>query len=273
MEYEIKPSRRFGINFRELWNYRELFYFFTWRDIKIKYKQAFLGIAWAVLQPVIMMFVFSLFFGQALGIKNFLFQVPYPVFVFSGLLFWNVFSSGLTNSANSMVSNANIIKKIYFPRLIVPISAVLVPLFDFFIALIVYIITLFYYGIRPDVNFFVVMPLALLMCLLTTLGIGSFMAALNVKYRDVKYVVPFFVQLLLFLTPVIYPVSILPYEWMKTVLSLNPVAGAIDLFRSSLTGIWPDTRHLFLSLITSIIFFLVGIAYFRRVEDYFADMA
>ena len=138
MEYEIKPSGKFNLNLSELWEYRELFYFFTWRDIKIKYKQTVFGVAWAVLQPITMMIVFTVFFGQALGIKNSVNNIPYPIFVYSGLMLWNVFSSGLSSAANSMVSNANIIKKIYFPRLIIPISAILVPLFDFIIVLVIY---------------------------------------------------------------------------------------------------------------------------------------
>ncbi len=273
MEYEIKPSGKFNLNLSELWEYRELFYFFTWRDIKIKYKQTVFGVAWAVLQPITMMIVFTVFFGQALGIKNSVNNIPYPIFVYSGLMLWNVFSSGLSSAANSMVSNANIIKKIYFPRLIIPISAILVPLFDFIIVLVIYFGLLLYYHYSVSWSFAFYMPLALLITVLTTFGLGSFIAALNVKYRDFKYVVPFFIQLLFFITPVIYPVNILPYEWMKEILSFNPMAGAIDLVRSSVTGNEINVNLLVASCISSVLLFIVGLVYFRRTEYYFADLA
>lgn len=272
-EYEIKPAGKFSLNFSELWEYRELFYFFTWRDIKIKYKQTFLGIVWAVLQPFLMMVVFTVFFGEALGLKNSMSNIPYPIFVYSGLMLWNIFSNGLTGASNSMVSNANIIKKIYFPRLIIPVSAILVPLFDFIMVFIIYIGMLIWYHYPVSWTLAIYLPLGLLITLLTTFGLGTLVAALNVKYRDFKYVVPFFISLLLFLTPVIYPVSILHHDWMKALLALNPMAGAIDLVRTSITGTALDMNLFLTSCFSSLFIFIVGLVYFRRTEYYFADLA
>jgi len=224
MEYKIEPVSKFSLGLKELWDFRELFYFFTWRDIKVKYKQTFFGVAWAILQPFLLMLVFSVFFGKALGVPSD--DVPYPIFVYCGLLLWNIFSSGLSNAANSMVVNANIIKKIYFPRLIIPISAILVALFDFIMAFIIYIGILIFYHHSLDWVIIVYLPVSVMITILTTFGLGTFIAALNVKYRDFRYVIPFLIQLLLFLTPVIYPVSIIKYKWAQYLLSINPMAGA-----------------------------------------------
>src|SRR5688572_4367372 len=216
IEYNIESSGRRLFNWRELWRYRELFYFFTWRDIKVKYKQTALGFLWAVLQPLLMMIIFTLFFGKALNIPSQ--NLPYPVYVFSGLLIWNVFSSGLMNASNSMVSNAAIIKKIYFPRFIIPVSSILVSLFDFFMAFILFVPLLIYYRQPVSLTALWCWPLALGICLVATLGPGSLLASLNVKYRDFRYVIPFMVQVLFFITPIIYPVSILQYPLLKYVL-------------------------------------------------------
>jgi lipopolysaccharide transport system permease protein len=271
MEYEIKPVGKLSLGLKELLEFRELFYFFTWRDIKIKYKQTAFGVLWAVLQPFMLMLIFTLFFGQALGVPSD--NIPYPVFVYSGLLLWNIFSSGLSNSANSMVSNANIIKKIYFPRLIIPMSGVLVALFDFIMAFIIYIGLLIYYRFSVDWTIILFLPLSLLITILTTFGLGTLIAAMNVKYRDFRYVIPFFIQLLLFLTPVIYPVSVIKYEWAQNLLSLNPMAGAIDLLRSTVTHSPVNMQLLSTGIIVSILLFLSGIYYFRKTEYYFADLA
>ena len=271
MEYEIKPHEKLRLGLKELWVFKELFYFFTWRDIKVKYKQTFLGVLWAILQPFLLMVVFSIFFGRALNVPSD--NIPYPIFVFSGLMLWNVFSSGLSNAANSMVSNANIIKKIYFPRLIIPMSAILVALFDFIMAFVVYIGLLIYY--KSSVNLMIIfyLPLSLFITVLTTFGIGTFIAALNVKYRDFRYVIPFLIQILLFVTPVIYPISIIKYRWIKKILSLNPMTGAIDLIRSSVAGTILSWETVIISIFVSIILFLIGLIYFRKTEYYFADLA
>ena len=198
-EYIVDAEKRELFDFQEIWNYKELFYFFTWRDIKIKYKQTVLGFLWAILQPLFMMIIFTLFFGRALNVPSQ--NLPYPVFVFSGLLLWNTFSSGLTNSANSMVNNAQIIKKIYFPRLIIPVSSILVAFFDFLMAFILFIPLLIFYRQPVSLTALWSWPLAIGRLLVATLGPGTLLAAFNVKYRDFRYVIPFLVQVLFFLTP------------------------------------------------------------------------
>lgn len=271
MQYEIKPVGRLSLGLKELWEFRELFYFFTWRDIKVKYKQTVLGILWAVLQPFMLMVVFSLFFGYALKVPSD--NIPYPIFVFSGLLLWNVFSGGLSNAANSMVTNASIIKKIYFPRLIIPMSSILVSLFDFMMAGGIYILLLVYF--RHPVDWLIVfyLPASIFITVLTTFGLGTLIAALNVKYRDFRYLIPFFIQIMLFLTPIIYPVSVIPSEWAQYVLSLNPMAGAISLLRSAVTYSPVDWQLVSFSTFIAVLLFLLGLFYFRKTEYYFADLA
>jgi len=198
--FEIKPVSKFSLGIGEIVKHYELFYYFTWRDIKIKYKQTFLGFFWAVLQPFFMMLIFTLFFGKNLTIS--FGNLPYPIFVYSGLLIWNIFASGLNSASNSMVSNAAIIKKIYFPRLIIPMSSVLVSLFDFFMALIVFVGLIIYYHQSVDLMVIVNLPLAILLTVFATFGLGCFLAALTIKYRDFRYVVPFAIQALMFLNPV-----------------------------------------------------------------------
>ncbi len=270
-EYIVDAERRKLFDFQELWRYKELFYFFTWRDIKIKYKQTVLGFLWAVLQPLFMMIIFTLFFGRALNVPSQ--NLPYPVFVFSGLLLWNTFSSGLTNSANSMVSNAQIIKKIYFPRLVVPVSSILVALFDFLMAFILFIPLLIFYQQKVSITALWCWPSALVVCLIATMGPGTLLAALNVKYRDFRYVIPFLVQVLFFLTPVIYPVSVLKYPILQYIIVLSPMYAAIELFRQPLTGVDIQSTFLILSLSSSFLILFVGIFYFKRTEDFFADFA
>lgn len=272
MEYEIKSGPKYSFNLKELWEFRELVYFFTLRDIKIKYKQTILGILWALLQPLLMMAIFTLFFSRQLNISSY--AIPYPIFVFSGLMLWNVFASGLSLSGNSMVNNSNIIKKIYFPRLIIPIASVLGTLVDFIMTLLLFVALLIYY--KPDTSFLWfagVLPISLLITFFSTLGLGCFLAALNVKYRDFRYIIPFLIQLLLFMTPVIYPVSIMPEGWIRDLLSLNPLAGAIDLIRYSLTETPIDWFVVLRSGIISLAFFFFGITYFKKTEYYFADLA
>jgi len=272
MEYEIKPKEKLNLGLGELWQYRELFYFFTWRDIKVKYKQTVLGFAWAVLQPFFMMLVFSLFFGQALKVPSD--NLPYPVFVFSGLLLWNIFSSGITAAGNSMVTNSNIIKKIYFPRLIIPISSVLVSLFDFLMAALVFIAMLLYYHVQIHaMHLLVFVPVSILLTCISTFGLGTFLAALNIKYRDFRYIIPFMVQALLFVTPVIYPVSILSRAWLKYMVALNPMYAAVTLFRTGFTDTPLEMNLILVSLCSALFFFVSGLYYFRKTEAYFADLA
>jgi len=272
MEYEIKQQGKFSLGLKELWDYRELFYFFTWRDVKVKYKQTVLGFLWAILQPLFMTIVFTLFLGDSISQKTHL-SIPYPVFALSGMLLWSVFSGGMSNAANSMVTNANIIKKIYFPRLIIPISAILVALVDFFLSLIVFVVILFIY--KVDINFtsIIFLPISLLITCLSSMGLGTLFAALNIKYRDVRYIIPFLVQGLLFLTPVLYPANISANSTVQFLLKLNPLSGALELMRSLFTGYTIDMETVLLSLMTSVFLFLFGIFYFRKTESYFADLA
>ncbi len=269
MEYEINSRK--GIDFRELLRYKELFFFFTWRDIKVKYKQTVLGFTWVVLQPLIMMAIFTVFFGNMMHVPSD--GVPYAVFAFSGLLYWNLFSSGVTNAGNSMVFNANIIKKIYFPRIIIPISCILVSFFDFLITLLLFLLLLLYFNISfISIHFIVYQFIALTLTLLTSIGMGSLLSALNVKFRDFKYIIPFFIQTLLFLTPVIYPVSIVKFPWAKIILELNPMFAPIEFSRASLSVYSFPIESIALSLVSIFVISILGMVYFRNTEYYFADL-
>ena len=271
LEFVVDANRRKFFAWKELWSYKELFYFFTWRDIKIKYKQTALGFAWAVLQPLMMMIIFTFFFGRALNIPSN--NLPYPIFVFSGLLLWNMFSSGLTSSSNSMVNNAQIIKKIYFPRLIIPVASVLVALFDFLMAFGLFIILLLFYKQPVSIQAIWAWPSALVLTVIATLGPGCLLSALNVKYRDFRYVIPFLVQVLFFLTPVIYPVDLLAYPVLQYILACSPMYAAVELFRFPLTGLVMNSTFVLISVLSGLLWIVLGIAYFRRTEDYFADLA
>lgn len=270
-EYEIKPRTSFTPGIAELVQYRELFYFFTWRDIKVKYKQTVLGFAWTILQPLLMMGLFTLFFSKAVSTSTG--TLPYPVFVLSGLLPWMLFSSGLTNAGNSMVANAHMIKKIYFPRLILPVSAVLVALFDLIMALPVFAVVLLLYGVAPGWQALWCVPLSLLLILVTTIGAGCLLSALTLKYRDFRYIIPFLVQILLFATPVIYPAGFVEQNWIRQLLMLNPMSGAVTLFRAMFSGQPADAMHLAISCGAALLLLLCGVYYFRKTESYFADLA
>lgn len=270
-ESVIDAERRSLFDWAELWRYRELFYFFTWRDIKIKYKQTVLGFVWVVLQPLLMMIIFTLFFGRALNVPSQ--NLPYPIFVFSGLLVWNMFSAGLTSSANSMVNNSQIIKKIYFPRLVVPGAALLVSLFDFLMSFILFIGLLIIYGQEVSFHAIWAWPMSILLALVATLGPGSWLAALNIKYRDFRYVVPFLIQVLFFLTPVIYPVTFLKHDILQYLLACNPIYGAIELFRFPLNveaGL--NLNYFLISGGSCLIILMIGVVYFRKTENFFADL-
>lgn len=271
-EFEIKPQGKLILGFKELWEYRELFYFFTWRDVKVKYKQTILGFLWAILQPLFMTLVFTLFISDSIVSKTQL-AIPYPVFAFSGMLLWGIFSGGMSNAANSMVSNANIIKKIYFPRLIIPISAILVSLLDFSIAFIIFIFLILIYKVEINYIAFFYVPLSVFITCLSAMGCGTLLAALNIKYRDVRYIIPFFVQGLLFLTPVLYPINISSNSTAQIILKLNPISGALELMRGIFSGYVINMEMVFLSLGSSMLIFAIGIVYFKKTENYFADLA
>ncbi len=269
---EIKPHSKLGFGTDELWKYRELFYFYTWRDIKVRYKQTFFGFAWAVLQPILMMVLFTFVFSKKLGVPSD--SIPYPIFVFSGLLIWNVFSTGITAASNSMINNAHIMKKIYFPRLIIPISSVMVTLFDFLMAFSIYLVLLLYFQIGIEPLYFIFSLIAaVLITSLSTFGIGSMLAALNIKYRDFKYVIPYTVQVLLFATPVIYPSSLITNTYVKVIVYLNPVSGSISLLRSAISDAPVEWSMVLISAISAVVCFIGGILYFRKSENYFADIA
>jgi lipopolysaccharide transport system permease protein len=271
-EQVIDASRRQLFDWKELLFYKELFYFFTWRDIKIKYKQAALGILWAVLQPLMMMLIFTLVLGKMLDDPNQ--SLPYPVFVFSGLIVWTIFSAGLTNASNSMINNAMIIKKIYFPRVIIPVSSILGALFDFMIAFVLFLAMLLYYRQSVSLSALLLWPSAIVLTALATLGPGCWLGALNVKYRDFRYVIPFLVQVLFFLTPIVYPVSKLNDEpFLKYIIVLSPMYAPIELFRAPLAGTSPDLTQLSISIASGVVLLLIGLIYFKRTEDYFADFA
>jgi lipopolysaccharide transport system permease protein len=267
----IDAEKKSLFNWSAIWNYRELFYFFTWRDIKIKYKQTVLGFLWAVLQPLLMMVILTYGFGRILQVDSG--DIKYPIFVLSGLLIWNAFSSGLSGASNSMINNATIIKKIYFPRMIIPVSAILGAVFDFFMAFLVFIPLLIFYGQPVAVNALWYWPLSLVLCILATAGPGCLLAALNVKYRDFRYVIPFVIQVLFFLSPIIYPISMLENPTLRLFVVISPLYAAIEFFRLPLGSIPPHGFDIIISLTSTIIFLLVGMSYFKRTEDFFADFA
>jgi len=273
MEYIIERQHKFSLGLKELIRYRELFYFFTWRDVKVKYKQATLGVLWAILQPLIMMLIFTLIFSRGLNVKSEN-GIPYEVFAFSGLIIWNIFSTGLLNSANSMVTNANIIKKIYFPRLIVPMSAILISLFDFCFAFVIYIgIIIFYHQETNWLRLLYCLPISLFLTVLTTFGLGAFLAALNVKYRDFQYVIPFLIQFLLFANPVLYSSKIFEKGILAMIMKFNPLANAINLSRSAFTNTPIDWAGVMYGTLVAVIILFIGVYTFRKMEAYFADLA
>lgn len=254
---------------RELWQYRELLYFFTWRDLKVRYKQTAIGILWAVFQPFMTMVIFSVFFGGLAKVPSD--GVPYPIFVYVGLLFWQFFSSALSDTSNTLVSNQAIITKVYFPRLILPISSVITKLVDFFIAAFILVGLMIYYGYTPHLLGFLLIPILLIISFMAAVGGGLFLAAINVKYRDVRYALPFFIQILLFITPVIYPASIAGKY--SILLALNPMMGVIQNARAALLGTTPINWTLLgISFIACLILLIAGIFVFKKVERYFADI-
>jgi homopolymeric O-antigen transport system permease protein len=265
----VQRSRgRPSVRLHELWTYRELLYFLTWRDIAVRYKQTALGAAWAILQPLLTMLVFTLFFGHVAKLPSD--DLPYVLFSYSGLVLWTFFSNGLTLSSNSLVASSNLITKVYFPRLVIPLGSVLAGVVDFVLALVVLIGLMVVYGVAPPAAV-VTMPLFVLLAFVTVVGVGLWLSALNVKYRDVRYVVPFLVQLWLFATPIVYPSSLLDEPW-RTLYGLNPMVGAIDGFRWSMLGAPSPGWAAFLSAGSALVMSAGGLYYFRRMEKVFADI-
>ena len=266
----IRPrSRWVPVNLRELWAHRELLYVLTWRDVKIRYKQTVLGAAWAVLQPLLAMVVFSIFFGRLARIPSY--NLPYPLFAFCGLVLWQMFSRALTDASMSLVEHERVITKIYFPRLLVPISAVLASLVDFAIAFVLLIAMMLYYHITPTAAALTI-PLYVLLAVVIACAISFWLSALAVQYRDVRYVLGFLTQIWLFATPVAYPSSIVP-EARRALFGVNPMAGVIEGFRWALLGKGqPPGPMLWVSVAVVVVMFVGGLLYFRRMESTFADV-
>ncbi len=266
----IKPPVGWqAINLREVWRFRELLYFFAWRDIKVRYRQTVLGAAWAILQPLFTMILFSVIFGSFAKLPSE--GIPYPVFTYAALLPWQLFATALNSASNSLISNQNLISKVYFPRLIVPFSSILAGLVDFGIAFIVLLGLMAYYRLIPTLAV-LALPLLLILAVATALAVGLWLSALNVRYRDIRYVVPFLTQFWMYATPVAYSVSIVPEKW-RWLYSLNPMTGVVEGFRWALLGRASlDLPYILFS--TAIVFILLvnGLFYFKRMEATFADL-
>jgi lipopolysaccharide transport system permease protein len=267
----IEPSHGWAtLRLKEIWEYRELLYFLAWRDVKVRYKQTVLGASWAILQPFLTMVVFSIFFGHLAKMPSE--GVPYPIFSFAALVPWTFFANGLSQSANSLVANANLISKVYFPRLVVPIAGVVSGIVDFALAFVVLLGMMAYFHVAPTVNV-IFLPVFLLLALITALGVGIWLAALNVEYRDVRYVVPFLVQIWLFATPIAYASSLLHGAAAETLYGLNPMVGVVEGFRWALLGTHVQVGPpVVLSVLVSLTLLVTGALYFRRMERTFADV-
>lgn len=259
-----------SLNLRELWVYRELLYFLTWRDIMVRYKQAILGVAWAILQPLLTMVIFSVIFGQLAKLPSD--GIPYPVFSYVALLPWNLFAGSLTRAGVSLVGNANLITKVYFPRLIIPISAVAAGLVDFVIAFVILVGLMLFYGIIPTWNV-LWLPLFILSTLITSLAVSLWLSALNVQYRDVQYAIPFLVQAWMYASPVAYSAGLIPSSGIwRIIYGLNPMAGVIQGFRWALLNGNPPDKLMFASTVMVFALFLSGLVYFKKMEKSFADV-
>ncbi len=267
----IEPSKGWvTLNLRELWEYRELLYFLTWRDIKVRYKQTVLGAAWAIIQPFFTMVVFSLFFGRLAQIPSD--GVPYPIFSYTAMVPWTFFANGLSQSSNSLVSSANLIKKIYFPRLVVPFSAVISGTLDFLLAFVVLLGMMLVYGIVPTA-YALLLPFFLMLAFITSLGVGLWFSAMNVQFRDVRYTTPFLVQFWLFATPIAYPSSLIENDLLRAVYGINPMAGVIEGFRWALLGTQTAPGSIVVvSTLAAMTLLISGAFYFRRMEKTFADV-
>lgn len=265
----IQPSGRWAaLNLGDLWAYRELLYFLIWRDVKVRYKQAVLGAAWAIIQPLFTTIIFTLFFGLLAGIPSD--EIPYPLFAYAGLLPWMFFSSAVTSSGNSLVGNANLITKVYFPRMVIPGAAVGAALVDFAIAFVVLAALMVWYQVVPTVQF-LMLPVLVVLTSLLALAVGMWTSALNVKYRDVRYALPFVIQIWMFLSPVIYPTSWVPERW-RWALALNPLTGLIDGYRSALFGRPFQWAELAAATVTTLLALTYAAYSFRRMEKTFADV-
>jgi lipopolysaccharide transport system permease protein len=265
----IQPSKKWvAINLRDLWAYRDLLYFLTWRDVKVRYKQTVLGAAWAIIQPLFTMLIFWLFFGRLAGMPSE--GIPYPLFALAGLIPWTFFANAITNSGNSLVGSANLITKVYFPRMIIPCAAVGAGLIDLAIAFSLMAGMMLWFGVSLTMNL-LLLPLLVLLTTFLAIGVGMWMSALNVKYRDIRYALPFLIQLWMFATPIIYPLSLIPEKW-RWVMAINPMAGVIDGFRAALFGRAIDWRSLAITALVTVGVVIYSAYHFRRMEKTFADV-
>ena len=265
----IQPTKRWSIvSFKDIWAYRELLFFLTWRDVKVRYKQTALGAAWAILQPLFMMIIFTIFFGRLAGVASA--GIPYPLFALAGLVPWTFFANAITASGNSLVGSANLITKVYFPRLIVPAAAMLAGLVDFLLAFMMLVLLMVYYRVQLTVQI-LFLPVLILLTALFSLGVGTWMSALNVKYRDVRFALPFLIQLWLFVSSVILPSTSIPQKW-RWLLMLNPMSGIIEGYRAALFGLPFDWPALGIASALTIVVLLYAIYAFGRVERSFADI-
>lgn len=265
----IQAQRSFSLlKLRDIWAYRELLYFLTWRDVKVRYKQTALGAAWAILQPLFMMVIFTIFFGRLAGVDSS--GIPYPLYAFAGLVPWTFFSNALTAASNSLVGSANLITKVYFPRLIVPAAALLAGLVDFMLAFVLLVIMMIYYRVTPTIHL-LFLPVLVVLTTLFTLGVGTWMSALNVKYRDVRFALPFLIQLWLFVSSVILPSSSIPPKW-RWILLFNPMSAIIEAYRSSLFGLPFDWTAIGIASLLTLVVLVYATYAFGRVERSFADI-
>lgn len=265
----IEPRKsRVALNLRDLWQYRDLLYILTMRDIKVRYKQTALGAAWAIIQPLFTMLIFTLFFGKLAGMPSD--NIPYPLFAYAGLLPWTFFANAVTNSGNSLVGNSNLITKVYFPRMIIPMSAVASGLLDFLIAFGLLVVLMFYYGVALSINI-LMLPVLVILTSLLAIGIGMWMSALNVKYRDIRYALPFLIQLGMFASPIIYPASLVPEKW-RWLLALNPLTGQIEAYRAAFFGKPFDSLALGFSAILTFVVLIYAALMFKKMEKGFADI-
>lgn len=265
----IEPRSTWApVDLKELWHYRDLFYFLAWRDIKVRYRQTILGGLWAILQPFMTMVVFTIFFGNLAGVPSE--GLPYPIFVYAALLPWQFFSNAVANSGNSLIGSSQLISKVYFPRMIIPSASILCGLLDFAVAFSILVLMMIYYGIGPGPGI-LLLPVLMTGFVMAALGVGSILSALNVHYRDFRYIIPFMVQIWLFVTPVIYPASMLPETW-RWLINLNPMAGLITAFRASLLNQPVPWSDLAVSGVVVVLVFILGVSIFLRMERRFADV-
>ncbi len=266
----IQPSSPWrGLDLREVWRYRELLYFFVWRDIKVRYKQTVLGVVWAVLQPLFAMLIFAFFFGRIARLPSD--GLPYPVFAYAGLLPWTYFATAVNAGAQSLISSSNLVTKVYFPRILIPMAAVVAGLVDFAIASAMLIPLMLFYGTPPAPEAIVVAPVVVAIELLLAFGLSVWLSALVARYRDLRHVVPFVIQIWMFATPIIYPLAMIPLRW-RPIVELNPMAGVIEGFRRGVVGMPVDPQPLLWAALAASILIVTGSVYFRRIERMVADV-